>query len=126
MRRDADRRCRQLVAEGWVRVAGGAELASQPELLAALRANGDDLDTYTIFADWLSQHGDRRVLDLRGRLKCGDLRRIETVFAEHLVRVLAVARWQRGLRRRPDGSPHLQHVADLEEHLARAMEGVVR
>lgn len=55
---DADRRCRQLVADGWVLVAGAAELASQPELLATLRANGDDLETYTIFADWLSQHGD--------------------------------------------------------------------
>jgi uncharacterized protein (TIGR02996 family) len=55
---DADRQCRQLVAEGWVRVAGDAELASQPELIAALRANRDDRDTYAIFADWLCEHGD--------------------------------------------------------------------
>jgi uncharacterized protein (TIGR02996 family) len=56
---DADRQCRQLVAEGWVRVAGDAEeLASQPELLAALRVNRDDRDTYAIFADWLCEHGD--------------------------------------------------------------------
>jgi uncharacterized protein (TIGR02996 family) len=56
---DADRQCRQLVADGWVRVAGDAgELASQPELLAALRANREDRDTYAIFADWLCEHGD--------------------------------------------------------------------
>lgn len=56
---DADRQCRQLVTDGWVRVAGNAEeLASQPELIAALRANRDDRDTYAIFADWLSEHGD--------------------------------------------------------------------
>jgi uncharacterized protein (TIGR02996 family) len=56
---DADRQCRQLVADGWVRVAGNAEeLASQPELIAALRANRDDRDTYAIFADWLCEHGD--------------------------------------------------------------------
>ena len=56
---DADRQCRLLLADGWVRVAGDAEeLASQPALLAALRANSDDLDTYEILADWLSEHGD--------------------------------------------------------------------
>jgi uncharacterized protein (TIGR02996 family) len=56
---DADRQCRQLVADGWVRVAGDAEeLASQPELIAALRANHEDRDTYAIFADWLCEHGD--------------------------------------------------------------------
>ncbi|MEO8846664.1 MAG: TIGR02996 domain-containing protein [Kofleriaceae bacterium] len=56
---DADRQCRQLVADGWLRVAGSAEeLASQPELLAALRANREDRETYAIFADWLCEHGD--------------------------------------------------------------------
>jgi len=56
---DADRECRRLLAEGWIRVGGEAvELASQPELIAALHANPEDIDTYAIFADWLSEHGD--------------------------------------------------------------------
>jgi uncharacterized protein (TIGR02996 family) len=56
---DYDRECRRLRAEGWLLVAGDAEeLASQPELIAALRADPEDVDTYAILADWLSEHDD--------------------------------------------------------------------
>ncbi len=56
---DADRRCRQLLEDGWVQVEGTREAtASQPELLAALAANPDDLDTIQIYGDWLAERDD--------------------------------------------------------------------
>ena len=55
---DADCECRNLLAAGWTRIAGAdTELASQPQLIEALR-DDDDLETYEILADWLSSHGD--------------------------------------------------------------------
>jgi uncharacterized protein (TIGR02996 family) len=60
---DADRECKQLLADGWTQVDAGAggpdELAlAKPELLAAIAENPDDLDVYPILADWLIEHGD--------------------------------------------------------------------
>ncbi|HET9990736.1 MAG TPA: TIGR02996 domain-containing protein [Kofleriaceae bacterium] len=56
---DADRECKQLLAEGWTQVAGGIEeLASKPELFAAIAEDPDDLEPYTILADWLIERGD--------------------------------------------------------------------
>jgi hypothetical protein len=55
---DADCECRKLLADGWTRVAGEeTELASQPQLVDALRLD-DDLETYEILSDWLSSRGD--------------------------------------------------------------------
>jgi uncharacterized protein (TIGR02996 family) len=59
---DADRECKQLLADGWTQVAAGEgadELAlTKPELLAAIAQNPDDLDGYPILADWLIERGD--------------------------------------------------------------------
>ena len=60
---DADRECKQLLADGWTQVDAGEgsadELAlTKPELLAAIAENPDDLDAYPILADWLIERGD--------------------------------------------------------------------
>jgi uncharacterized protein (TIGR02996 family) len=57
---ELDRRCRAQVAVGFERVAGSDDIAapSQEELLAAIRANPDDLEIYPVFADYLSDRGD--------------------------------------------------------------------
>jgi uncharacterized protein (TIGR02996 family) len=56
---DADRECKQLLADGWAEVEGDAELAlSKPELLAAIAEDLENLDNYPILGDWLSERGD--------------------------------------------------------------------
>src|SRR5262249_9639561 len=56
---DADRLCSEQLAEGFTQVVGddlGA--TSQRELVEALLENPDELDTYPVYADWLTAHGD--------------------------------------------------------------------
>lgn len=55
---DADRMAASLVAQGFVRVGGNAITPSQDELMARLEANPEDLGTYDVLADWLSERGD--------------------------------------------------------------------
>ena len=56
---DADRECKQLLADGWTEVERDEALAlSMPELLAAIAEDPDNLDNYPILADWLSERGD--------------------------------------------------------------------
>jgi uncharacterized protein (TIGR02996 family) len=60
---DADRECKQLLADGWTQVEAGEgsadELAlTKPELLAAIAEDPDNLDAYPILADWLIERGD--------------------------------------------------------------------
>lgn len=57
---DFDRTCRDLIADGYVHASGddGIVSVSQRELVAALAAAPDELDTYLVYADWLSERGD--------------------------------------------------------------------
>lgn len=57
---DVDRWCRDRVAEGFERADGSDDITapSQDELVAAIRADPDDLDNYVVYADWLSDRGD--------------------------------------------------------------------
>ena len=55
---EADRRGRELVEQGFTRIAGESTAPSQLELIAALEANPDDLETYLVYADWLSERGE--------------------------------------------------------------------
>ena len=55
---DGDRAAADCIARGFTRVGGHAIAPSQDELLARLAANPDDLDTYLVLSDWLSERGD--------------------------------------------------------------------
>jgi hypothetical protein len=55
---DADRMAAAFVEQGFVRVGGDAVAPSQDELIARLEANPEELDTYDVLADWLSDRGD--------------------------------------------------------------------
>jgi uncharacterized protein (TIGR02996 family) len=54
-----DRACAALAARGYERVAGDEPtLPSHAELLAAIRASPDELDSYLVLSDWLADRGD--------------------------------------------------------------------
>ena len=54
-----DRACAALERQGFARVAGDEpHPPSHAELLAAIRAAPDELDTYLVLSDWLAEHGD--------------------------------------------------------------------
>jgi uncharacterized protein (TIGR02996 family) len=59
---DADRECKQLLADGWTQVEVSEDAdelgLTKSELLAAIAENPDDLDAYPILADWLIERGD--------------------------------------------------------------------
>lgn len=55
---EADRICSRLAAQGFVRAHGDAAAIGKADLEDALRASPDDLDTYLVYADWLSERGD--------------------------------------------------------------------
>jgi hypothetical protein len=55
---DADRMAAAFVDQGFVRVGRDVIAPSQDELIARLEANPEELDTYDVLADWLSDRGD--------------------------------------------------------------------
>jgi uncharacterized protein (TIGR02996 family) len=54
----ADRLAAEYAAQGFTRADGGPAAASHDELIDQLARDPDDLDTYLVLADWLSERGD--------------------------------------------------------------------
>ena len=55
---EADRFCAHLAAQGFTRTSDDVPALGKAELEEALRADPDDPETYLVYADWLSEHGD--------------------------------------------------------------------
>jgi uncharacterized protein (TIGR02996 family) len=91
----ADKVCSRLVDSGFTRTSDPVAPLAKAEFEDALRASPDDLDTYLVYADWLSDRGDdwgqlitiqHALATLPPRTRLDDPRRAELERTETMLR----------------------------------------